>query len=202
MSVESYFWICPVCGNNNSDSVKICVCGNKSYSVRDMFPSINTNLKDKINKIFGKPKGESPMVKFITYGPKERIEIEVYDEDKKVAEYCLNDVKMTQIAYEECKKVENCFGPRIFKNSVAIIRTRKGNTVGCHMVSTYNYRKLQPRKFVYDEYVGASFEITESVGGTVVILVNDFLSCSGFSFTNTIRFENVTGIEIMSEHDK
>lgn len=69
------------------------------------------------------------------------------------------------------------------------------------MVSTYNYRKARPKQFVYDGYVGRSFEISGNSGGTVVILVHDFVSCSGFSFTNTIRFNNITSIELMSKHD-
>ena len=39
-----------------------------------------------------------------------------------------------------------------FKNSVAIVRTRKDNVVGCHMISTYGYEKENPNQFVYDEY--------------------------------------------------
>lgn len=163
------------------------------------------------------------MIRFITYDSNGKVEIEIHsgeEEDgkvlvfkngvaysdgmtlEKVAEYCTNDIKATEEVYKAQKKVEDLFGPRLFKNSVAIIRTKKGNTVGCHMISTYNYRKLQPNQFVYDGYVGRSFEISGSVGGTVIILVHDFVSPSGFSFTNTIRFENVTEIELMSEHDQ
>ena len=70
------------------------------------------------------------------------------------------------------------------------------------MFSTYNYIKLKPKQFDYKGYCGQSFEITESVGGTIVVLVKDKLPHSNIEFTNTVRIDNVTAIEIMSEHDQ
>lgn len=89
----------------------------------------------------------------------------------------------------------------IFTDSVALVRTRKQNTVGVHMISTYRYQKLMPSQFVYSGYVGESFEITENVGGMVIITITNKLPHSGITFKNVIRFDNVTDIEIMSEHD-
>lgn len=52
----------------------------------------------------------------------------------------------------------------ILTNSVAFVSTKKENTIGVHMISTYRYRKLMPNQFTYTEYMGASFEINEDVG--------------------------------------
>lgn len=87
-----------------------------------------------------------------------------------------------------------------YKNSVAIIRTRNGNTVGCHMVSTYRYRSFNKSQFVYDEYFCESFEIYENVGGQVKVKTFDKLTHSDVEITNEITFDNVTSIEILSYH--
>lgn len=39
-----------------------------------------------------------------------------------------------------------------FKNSVAIVRTKKDNVVGSHMIFTYGYREENPNQFAYDGY--------------------------------------------------
>lgn len=89
-----------------------------------------------------------------------------------------------------------------YKNSVAIIRTKNGNTVGCHMVSTYNYQALNKTQFVYDEYKCKSFEIYENVGGEVKIRTYDELNHANVKVTNYITFNNVTGIDIFSCHEE
>lgn len=87
-----------------------------------------------------------------------------------------------------------------YKNSVAIIRTRNDNTVGCHMVSTYNYQSLNKTQFVYNEYFCKSFEIYENGGGQVKIKTFDKLVHSNVEVVNEITFDNVTNIEILSYH--
>lgn len=49
--------------------------------------------------------------------------------------------------------------------------------------------------------MGESFEISENVGGMVIIIVKDHLSHAGVIFKNIIKIDNVTDIEIMSEHE-
>ncbi len=88
-----------------------------------------------------------------------------------------------------------------YTNSVAIIRTRKGNTEGCHMVSTYAYQQLMPNQFVYDGYFCKWFELSENVGGQVKIRTFDKLEHAGIVFENVITFDNVVEIELLSEHD-
>ena len=87
-----------------------------------------------------------------------------------------------------------------FKNSVAIVRTRKDNVVGCHMISTYGYEKENPNQFVYDEYRCKRFELVETVCGSVIIRTEDALEHSKAKITNEIIFENVTEIEILTAH--
>lgn len=89
-----------------------------------------------------------------------------------------------------------------YRNSVAIIRTRKENTVGCHMVVAKRYMQLMPSQFVYkDCYICNGFEILENVGGDVIIKTTDDLKNVGIEFENHIRIRNVEEIEIMSEHE-
>ena len=183
MKKELYFWICSVCGNNNDGGEKECQYGNSEYTTQDMFPIIKPvlvkdvlSLKSALNTLYGDP---------------------------DVLKYCENDAKVTLEVYKKYKAMcKETFNPRLFKNSIAIIRTKKGNVVGCHMFSTYNYIKLKPKQFDYKGYCGQSFEITESVGGTIVVLVKDKLQHSNIEFTNTVRIDNVTAIEIISEHDQ
>ena len=87
-----------------------------------------------------------------------------------------------------------------FKNSVAIVRTRKGNVVGCHMISTYGYEKENPNQFVYDEYRCKQFELVETVGGCVIVKTEETLEHSKAKITNEIIFENVTEVEILTTH--
>ena len=89
-----------------------------------------------------------------------------------------------------------------YTNSVAIIRTRNGNTVGCHMVSTYNYQSLNKSQFVYNEYFCKSFEIYENVGGEVKVKTFDKLNHANVEIINEITFNNVTEIEILSYHEE
>lgn len=88
-----------------------------------------------------------------------------------------------------------------YKNSAAIIRTRNGNTVGCHMAFTHNFRKLNPNKFDYKGYQCKEFEILETVGGKVVVTTFDNLKHAEVKIINEIRFSNVIEIEIITEHD-
>lgn len=88
----------------------------------------------------------------------------------------------------------------IFKNSVAIVRTRKDNVVGCHMISTYDYEQANPNQFVYDGYRCEWFALMETVGGSVIIETEQVLEHSKAKLTNKIIFENVTGIEIFTSH--
>ena len=87
-----------------------------------------------------------------------------------------------------------------FKNSVAIVRTRKDNVVGCHMVSTYGYEKEKQNQFVYDEYRCRQFELLETVGGCVIIKTEEMFEHSKAKITNEIIFENVTEVEILTTH--
>ncbi len=88
-----------------------------------------------------------------------------------------------------------------YKNSVAIIRTRKDSTVGCHFISTYNYIKLNPKKFVYDTKPCKEFSIYENVGGDVIIETIDYLKHSNVKMKNKIIISNVTDIEILTEYE-
>lgn len=88
-----------------------------------------------------------------------------------------------------------------YKNSAAIIRTKSGNTVGCHMIFTHNYKKLNPEKFDYKGYYCKEFEVLETVGGKVVIKAFDKLNFSETEIKIEINFSNVTEIEILTEHD-
>lgn len=88
-----------------------------------------------------------------------------------------------------------------YTNSVAFVRTRKESVVGCHVISTRNYQKLMPSRFVCSGYTCREFEIFENVGGQVKIKTYDSLEHAGIEFENTITLSNVTNIEIMSEHD-
>ena len=87
-----------------------------------------------------------------------------------------------------------------FKNSVAIVRTRKDNVVGCHMISTYGYEKENPNQFVCDEYRCNRFDLVETVGGCVIVKTEETLEHSKAKITNEIIFENVTEIEILTTH--
>lgn len=87
-----------------------------------------------------------------------------------------------------------------FKNSVAIVRTRKDNVIGSHMISTYNYQKENPNQFVYGEYRCERFELVETVGGRVIVKTEETLRHSKVKITNEIIFENVTEVEILTTH--
>ena len=87
-----------------------------------------------------------------------------------------------------------------FKNSVAIVRTRKGNVVGCHMISTYGYEKENQNQFAYDEYRCKQFELVETVGGCVIVKTEETFEHSKAKITNEIIFENVTEVETLTTH--
>lgn len=87
-----------------------------------------------------------------------------------------------------------------FKNSVAIVRTRKDNVIGSHMISTYSYQKENPNQFVYGEYRCERFELAETVGGCVIVKTEETLRHSKVKITNEIIFENVTEVEILTTH--
>lgn len=88
-----------------------------------------------------------------------------------------------------------------YTDILMIVRTRKGNVVGSHMVYTHNYRKINPKKFAYSRYSCNCFELMENISGDIVVKCTDRLEHADINFTNIIRFSNVTEIEIMSEHD-
>ena len=89
-----------------------------------------------------------------------------------------------------------------YKNSVAIVRTRTGHTVGCKMIATYRYAKLNKNQFVYDKvYLCKEFEIVETAGGQVIVKLTDKFEFSKANITNRIVFDNVTDIEILTHHD-
>lgn len=90
----------------------------------------------------------------------------------------------------------------MYKNSVAIIRTRKDTVAGCHRVATKKYIQLMPSQFDYkNTYICDSFELLENVGGDVIIKAEDSLKHVGLEFTNRIRIRNVEEIEILTEHE-
>ncbi len=93
------------------------------------------------------------------------------------------------------------YGEMKYTDSLMILRTRKGNTVSCHMVYTHNYRKMNPKRFDYKGYSCNHFELLENVGGNVIVKCADRLEHANIDFENVIKFANVTEIEIMSEHD-
>jgi len=86
-----------------------------------------------------------------------------------------------------------------YKNSVAIIKTKNGSTVGCHFISTYNYIKLNPKKFVYSTKPCKEFSIYENVGGKVIIETTDYLKHSNVEIKNEIIISNVIDIKILTE---
>ena len=88
-----------------------------------------------------------------------------------------------------------------YKNSIAIIRTRKDSTVGCHFISTYNYIKLNPRKFAYNTKPCKEFSIYENVGGNVIIETIDKLKHSNVEIKNQIIISNVANIEVLTEYE-
>lgn len=88
-----------------------------------------------------------------------------------------------------------------YRNSVAIIRTKKDSAVGCHIVFTSAYKTLNPNKFDYKGYLCERFEILETVGGKVVIKTIFRLPHSCVKLKNEIQISNVTEIEILTEHD-
>lgn len=87
-----------------------------------------------------------------------------------------------------------------FKNSVAIVRTKKDNVVGSHMIFTYGYREENPNQFAYDGYRCKQFELAETVGGRVIVKTEETLRHSKVKITNEIIFENVTEVEILTTH--
>lgn len=88
-----------------------------------------------------------------------------------------------------------------YKNSIAIIRTRKDNVAGSYIVFTDKYRKLNPNKFDYNGYFCDQFEILETVGGNVVINTVQNLIHSGVKIKNEMQFSNVAEIEILTDYD-
>jgi|GEM_PF-3564812 len=87
------------------------------------------------------------------------------------------------------------------KNSVAIIRTKKDNTEGCHFISTYRFKKLNPTRFAYKEAPVDEFEIYETVGGKVVVKTISKLNHSNVTIENEITISNVANIEILTEYE-
>ncbi len=89
----------------------------------------------------------------------------------------------------------------IFTNSFAIIRTRQNAVSGCHTFFTHRYATENKDQFVYNGYPCTEFQIEETVGGDVVVTTFDTMKYSTVRVTNTIRFRNVTGIEILTSHE-
>lgn len=88
-----------------------------------------------------------------------------------------------------------------YQNSVAIIRTRKDSTVGCHMIFTNRYAAANKNQFMYRGYPCSEFHISETDGGDVIVTTFDVMPQSKVKITNQIRFENVTEIEMLTSHE-
>lgn len=89
----------------------------------------------------------------------------------------------------------------IYQSSAAIIRTRKDSMVGCHMIYTRRYMSANKHKFSYRGYPCSEFHITETEGGNVIVTTFDVMQQSKVKITNQIRFENVTEIEVLTNHE-
>ena len=89
----------------------------------------------------------------------------------------------------------------MYKDSYCIIRTRKGNVVGCISIATFNYQKIMSRQFATYNYICDRFEIMENVGGMIIIETYQKMKHAKVEIVNTIRINNVTDIEILSEHE-
>lgn len=89
----------------------------------------------------------------------------------------------------------------IYKNSIAIIRTKKGNAIGCYSIFTGKYCKLQPHKFDYSGYKCDEFEILETVGGKIVVNTIKKTEISGIEIKNQLVFSNVESIKMLTEHE-
>lgn len=87
-----------------------------------------------------------------------------------------------------------------FTNSVAIVRTKKDNVVGSHMISTYEYQKENPNQFTYGEYRCNRFSLAETIGGRVIVKTEETFKQSKAKITNEIIFDNVTEVEILTTH--
>lgn len=87
-----------------------------------------------------------------------------------------------------------------FTNSFAIIRTHQNAGVKCYTVFTHRYATENKDQFVYNGYPCTEFQIEETVGGDVVVTTFDTMGYSKVRITNTIRFRNVSGIEILTSH--
>ena len=88
----------------------------------------------------------------------------------------------------------------MYKNSLVIIRTKKDSIVGCHMVFTQQYQADNPNQFDYKGHKCREFEISDTVGGKVVITTQDYLENAEVPITNTLEFDNVTKIDMLTTH--
>jgi len=61
-----FFWVCPVCGNNN-DPMTICACGNKDYDMNHMWIAPRSSMTEDmrrsvlvaINSVYGLPNSKN-----------------------------------------------------------------------------------------------------------------------------------------------
>lgn len=88
----------------------------------------------------------------------------------------------------------------MYKNSLVIIRTKKDSIVSCHMVFTKQYQADNPNQFDYKGYKCREFEISDTVGGKVVITTTDYLENAEVPIQNTLEFDNVTKIDMLTTH--
>lgn len=91
----------------------------------------------------------------------------------------------------------------VFRDSVAIISTKKDNVVNSYLISTRNYEKVYPHMFSYkDGYRCESFRLYEkNVDGSIIIETNETLGWSKVKVTNKITIANVTSIDILTSHE-
>jgi hypothetical protein len=90
---------------------------------------------------------------------------------------------------------------KVYKDSYCIIRTRKENIVGCYSITTFNYQKIMHNQFATYSYICDKFEIMENVGGMIIAKTYQKMRYSNVEIVNTIRVNNVTDIEILTEHE-
>ena len=89
----------------------------------------------------------------------------------------------------------------MYKDSYCIVRTREGSIVGCISVATFNYQKIMPSQFATYNYICDRFEIMENVGGMIIIKTYQKMKHAKVEIVDTIGINNVTDIEILSEHE-
>lgn len=89
-----------------------------------------------------------------------------------------------------------------YYNSAAIIRTKKGNTVGVHLIVAEGYRKNGGISFSEKDSVECDyFEICEFVGGSLLIETHANTKVAKVEIKHKIEIKNAETIEILSVLD-